>query len=144
MRHLKPIIFTFPIGKAEDNKVKIGEAQAAGWIVPHTDDTLAIDMKLEAQLLDNPSEAVWCITHLPTGFAVNYGHYTAATCSFTAIEKAQRFYREMNFLGADMKSADPKEIVDKVRALDADANKAFWYRVAGWELKETKISEERK
>lgn len=136
MRHLKPIIITFPIGKPTDNTVKIGEAQAAGWIVPGTDDTLAIDMLREACLVDHPSEAVWRITHLPTGMAVNHGLHTDASSNFEAIEKAQRFYREMTDLGVDMKCSDSATVVAKPKALDKEASRAFWYRVAGWKLDE--------
>lgn len=132
MRHLHPIIFTFT-GKPTADGSPGATHTVGGWIVPNTEQTLAIDMLSEMELTeDGPSFADWAITHLPTGFMVNKGEYTISDSSESAIKKAQRFYQVSRRLGIDMHSSDVQVIVGPWNELGEKEKKAAWIEVAGW------------
>lgn len=104
-----------------------------GWLVPDTNDTLAIDAREDA-IIDAipPIPAVYVITHLPTGLRVKCGEYTAAGNRESAAAIAKRFFEEVVKLGADPTSRDGRNIAAAVAALDEAAARNFWRRVAGW------------
>lgn len=102
----------------------------SGWIVPDTNGLFAVDQRYEADLSDiPPSPAEWVINHLPTGWACGP---RVLTCSRDfAIARAQRLYRELVAIGADLQSKVPEYITGKVNALPKEERVAFWNRVAG-------------
>jgi hypothetical protein len=111
------------------------EPEFPGWLVPDTDDTLAVDLRIPADLeYMEPSQ--WYITHIPTGRRINYGLYTEASTRERAVEIAQNFYREMSAIGCHLKSTDPSEVVRAVNTLEADAKRALWTKIAGWEQRQ--------
>lgn len=126
---MKPIVITIPSNAMSQGK----EEQFAGYLVPDTNDTLAIDMRYEADLNAIPPQpASWAITHLPTGFRVRYGDYTRAGCMDDAMHIAKRFFIEATALGANLGSTDPAEVTGPIGALGKEAMKQFWRKVANW------------
>lgn len=105
------------------------ELEYPGWIVPHTNDAIGIDMRYEGGEYGFIGNS-WFITHLPSGRRVHYGDYTEARSKERAVEVAQRFYKEAVAIGADFSSMG--SIVGPINALTKEQRKSFWYRVAGW------------
>lgn len=102
-----------------------------GWIVPDTDELLAVDLRVPADI-EYLEPAQWYITHIPTGFRVNYGPYTDADTRERAVELAQAFYREMKALGVELSSPDASTITKPVTSLSSETKRDFWNKVAGW------------
>ena|SRR5688572_21031927 len=107
--------------------------EVPGWIAPGTNDTLAVDIRFEADLSAIPPQhAKWYITHLPTGYRVGHGDYTRAGYRDDAVNIAKRFYEAATEIGCDLTSAESSDVVGPIGKLDKDARTKFWCRVAGW------------
>jgi hypothetical protein len=117
------------------------ESEIPGWIVPDTDDLLAIDLRAPADL-EYMSPSDWRITHLPTGYGVRASPYTDADTRERAVEVAQAFYRELKALGVDLAMNDIKAICAPVTALSNAGKRDFWNKVAGW-YEQRKMVEEK-
>lgn len=119
----KPVIIRFPTNE--------GHCEVPGWIAPDTDGLFAVDMRIEADV-ETLSPADWRITHLPSGFAANNGHYTESAFRHEAFAIAKRLYQELLKLGVDLKSTDPAAVIAPYKRLSEEEATAFWMGVAGW------------
>jgi hypothetical protein len=109
-----------------------GPAEYPGWIVPDTNDTLAIDERYPADPLDYEcgGAAVWFITHMPTGFRVCRAGYTDADTRDRAVRVAQRFYNGAMARGIDLTSSVSTVIVDAHNKMTHAEREEFWRFVA--------------
>lgn len=105
-----------------------------GWMVPDTDDLLAVDERHPPQpslynpageLLEEGCEACWVITHLPTGYEVHRPEMETATLE-RAVAIAQAFYREAVARGWPLRSKESAVIVASHNAMPRAERDAFW------------------
>lgn len=117
--------------------IKINKARRSapdsfqGWVVPETDDLLAIDERTPVSA-DGLIAAEWVITHLPTGNSIVRAPYTNASTRERAAEIAQAFFRECKARGWPLTSRSSADIVAAHNTLPPDKKKVFWRSVAGW------------
>lgn len=107
-----------------------------GYIVPDTEDLLAVDERYpgvepDEQEGTGAEEPVWKITHMPTMFSVSYLDYTAASSREQAFAIAQRFYQQAALEGMDLHSTEPTAITDVHKKWDDAKKQAFWSAVKG-------------
>lgn len=108
------------------------EPEVPGWLVPDTEDLFGIDQRVEADVESIPPyPARWCITHLPTGMRVSAGAYTEASCRADAAAVAKRFYDEYKRRSWKLRTMDPDEVTNPVKALSKNECAAFWEAVRG-------------
>lgn len=108
-----------------------GRKQRQGWLVPETDELLAIDQRFEpaeGEIMSVDAED-WVITHRPTGFMVSRHPYTEAHTKARAAGLAQAFSRECKELGIDLHETEANKIVAKVSALPREDQLRFWERI---------------
>lgn len=124
---MKPVIF-----KAHTTS---GPWQVPGWIVPDTDNLLAIDMRYEADIeCAPPKPAKWIITHRPTGFRITREPYTDAATRGQAIMKAQMFFAMYTQRGWGLRARKPACIIAPHQAMTQCQKISFWRQVAGWPI----------
>lgn len=108
-----------------------GRKQRQGWLVPDTDELLAIDQRFEPQegeIMTVDAED-WVITHRPTGFMVARAPYTEAHTKARAAGLAQAFFRECKDLGIDLRETEANKIVARVSSLPREDQLRFWERI---------------
>jgi hypothetical protein len=99
-----------------------------GWIVPGTDKLLAIDQRYPPNFMED--DAVWFITHLPTGVRVSMHDYTRASTKARAAQIAQQFFREYTRRGWSLAGSDHEAIAARVRLFrNTPEWDAFWRAV---------------
>lgn len=137
---MKATIITIALDPSKPGR----QTEYPGWLVPDTEDTLAIDCRIPADIVFM-EPAWWFLTHLPTGRRINVPPHTDADTRERAVEVAAGFYREMKALGVDLTVSDPEAITKPVMDLGPDGIKDFWNKVAGWydqrKMVETKVDE---
>ena len=108
-----------------------GKEDVPGWIVPDTDDLLAVDIRYDADLTCLES-ADWAITHIPTGRRVNSGWMLEAGTRADAIRIAQRFYAAYKARGWDLRGDDPDAITEPVKRLSKEEHTALFAEIGEW------------
>ena len=92
-----------------------------GWIVPDTNDTLAVDERWGNH---------WRLTHIPSGRGVMPPDNAELTTRGQAMGFARRFYKEAVALGADLTSKDWETIRGLLfYDIGHGERAAFWSRV---------------
>lgn len=99
----------------------LGGDKKAGFVVPDTDNTLAVYERWDDH---------WHVNHLPSGRAIMPPHLAEFVVREQAIGFARRFYAEMTKLGANLNARDFEKERKRVwDELAHDNCQAFWTRV---------------
>ena len=99
----------------------------SGWIVPGTDDLLAIDERYAASAY---RPARWFITHLPTGRKVPMPPaLDDPPTREAAVLIAQAFYDEAMKMGWPLSSSDASAIAERHNEMLSELRVSFWCRV---------------
>lgn len=120
---LKPVTIRIKLNPGKEGCT----SEFAGFIVPDTDELLAIDERYPPVSFE---DATWFITHLPTGVRVSWLEYTRAPTKARACKIAQQFFREYTRRGWRLAGNEHEAIAKRVRDLAADEKVAFWTAVS--------------
>jgi hypothetical protein len=99
-----------------------------GWYVEGTNDAFAVDERYPAEP-EFGEDAIFAITHLPSGRRLRHGALTRASTLEQAVRIAQGFYREAIAIGMDLSSSSFEAISAGYTALTPDEKTKFWVRV---------------